>query len=358
MKKTIKIFSLILAVIFSLSLLTACNNSTNTDNPSSGNVPVGGDGKFSVPVKNITDETEYTEGAFKYVLYDDGTAIISQHTGNESEIVVPDLLGGYPVYSIASGAFYANQNVTSVTFGKNLQVIGSSAFNGCPLLENVTIPETVWGIYPEAFADTPWYNKLTDEFVIVGDSVLLKYNGTESNVVIPNTVKHISDAFLGNESIKDVVIPDSVYTIGCAAFSSSTISRAQLGNNVVLIDDSAFAYCYDLHYINMPESLKTIESYAFVSCTGLNYLKVGKNVETIAPYAFYRASQFSHIYLPKSIKTIGEMAFADCNFLAYVYYEGTKEEFDALGVSGYNSLLSDAKKYYNYDYVGGTYEAQ
>ena len=36
----------------------------------------------------------------------------------------------------------------------------------------------------------------------------------------------------------------------------------------------------------------------------------------------------------------------------------TKEEFDALGVSGYNAKLADAKKYYNYDYVGGTYEAQ
>jgi hypothetical protein len=62
--------------------------------------------------------------------------------------------------------------------------------------------------------------------------------------------------------------------------------------------------------------------------------------------------------LPKSIKSIGRFAFEDCGYLSYVYYEGTKEEFDALGVSGYNAKLADAKKYYNYDYVGGTYEAQ
>ena len=358
MKKSIKIFSLLLAIILSLSIFASCDNSNNTNSTPSSNVPVGGDGKFTVPVKNISDQTEYTEGVYKYLLYDDGTAIIYQHTGNESEIVIPDLLGGYPVYAIASEAFYGNQNVTSVTISKNVGIIGSGAFNGCPLLEKVNIPDSVWGIYPDAFSDTPWYNNLTDEFAIVGDSILLKYNGKESNVVIPNNVKHIADAFLGNETIKDVVIPDSVYTIGCAAFSSSTLTRAQLGNNVVLIEDSAFAYCYDLHYINMPESLKTIETYAFISCTGLNYLKIGKNVETIAPYAFYRASQFSYIYLPKSLKTVGEMAFADCNYLSYVYYEGTEEDFAALGISGYNSILSDAKKYYNYDYVGGTYDAQ
>ena len=97
MKKSIKTFSLLLAIILSLSIFASCDNSTNTTSTPSSNVPVGGDGKFTVPVKNISDQTEYTEGVYKYLLYDDGTAIIYQHTGNESEIVIPDLLGGYPV---------------------------------------------------------------------------------------------------------------------------------------------------------------------------------------------------------------------------------------------------------------------
>ena len=358
MKIFIKIISLILAFVLASVALIACSGKKDpTASPSK--VPIGGDGKFTVPVKEISDETIYTEGPFNYALYDDGTAIIVQHTGDELEIVVPDLIGGYPVYSIASGAFYENQNATSVTFGKNLEVIGSSAFNGCVKLENVSIPEKVWAIYPDAFTDTPWLNSLTeDEFVIVGDSVLLKYNGNSSTVVIPNTVKHISAAFMGNETIKDVTVPDSVYTVGCAAFSSSTVLRVQLGNNVVLLEDSAFAYCYDLHYINMPDSLKVIESYAFTSCSTLNYVKIGKNVEKIGNYAFYNSTQFSYIYIPKSVKTMGDFAFKDCNFLSYVYYEGTEEEFAVLGLSGTNSNLSDAKKFYNYDYAGGIYEAQ
>lgn len=357
MKSLLKITSLFLVLVLVSSLLIACSGKKDP-NASPDKVPIGGDGKFTVPQKNISDETIFTEGVYKYALYDDGSAIIVEHTGDELEIVVPDMLGGYPVTAIASGAFYGNMNATSVTMGNNLQVIGSDAFNGCSQLTKVVIPETVWAIYPNAFTDTPWYNSLTDEFVIVGDSLLLKYNGTDTTVVLPDTIKHTSAVFMGSETIKDVTIPDSVYTIGCAMFSSSSISRVQIGNNVVLIDDSAFAYCYNLNYVNMPESLKTIEAYAFSSCTSLNYIKVGKNVEKIAEYAFFRSSRFSHIYLPKSIKILGDHAFTDCNYLSYVYYEGTEEEFAALNVSGNNAPLSDAKKFYNYDYSGGIYEVK
>ena len=358
MKRFVKIISLILVIALISSLLLACSGNKDSNN-SASNVPIGGDGKFTLPIRTITDETIFTEGVFNYAVYDDGTAIVVQHTGSETEIVVPDMLGGYPVVAIASDAFYGNLVATSVKLGKHVEIIGSSSFNGCIKLEKIEIPETVWAIYPDAFTDTPWYNSLTeDEFVIVGDGVLLRYNGTDSTIVIPNTVKHTSAAFMGNETVRDITFPDSVYTIGCATLSTSTVRRVQLGNNVVVIGDSAFAYCYDLHYINIPESVKIIESYAFASCTGINYLKLGKNVEEIYEYAFSRASQFNYIYLPKSIRTIGDFAFQDCNYLTHVYYEGTEEEFAALGIDGKNEKLSDAKKFYNYDYSGGTNEAK
>ena len=382
MKMFFKILSLALVFIMLFSSLFACEelqlNSDSPDDDAADDADLeneepddeeketensqkneSGDGGFSIPQKVLSDDTTFTEGVFKYAVYDDDTAVIIEHTGNELEIVVPDTLGGYPVVAIGSGAFYENAIATSVKFGSKLEIIGSSAFNGCQMLEKVEIPETVWAIYPDAFTDTPWYKSLTkDEFVIVGDSVLLKYNGNDTKVVIPDTVKHLSAVFLGNETIKDVTIPDSVYTVGCAAFSSSTVTRVTLGKNVVMLDDSAFAYCYDLHYINMPDSLKHIGPYAFVSCTGLNYIKIGKNVETIDAYAFYRASRFSYLYLPKSIKTIGDYAFEDCYYFNYLYYEGSEADFEALGLVSANSKLLDINKFYNYDYSGGIYEAQ
>lgn len=308
------------------------------------------DGGFTFTERTMSDETEYTEGEYKYLVNDDGTAVIIQHTGDELEIVVPNMLGGYPVVEIGAYAFEGNMRATSVTMGDNLEIIRSGAFNDCSELKKVEISKSVWSIEPDAFSGTPWYNSLTeDEFVIVGDSVLLKYNGTDTTVVIPDTVKHTSAAFLGNETIKDVTVPDSVYTIGCATFASSTVSRVELGSNVVLIDGSAFSYCYALHYINIPDSVKQIRSYAFASCAGLNYVKLGKGIEKIEIYAFMRSSQFAYIYFPKSIKSLGDYAFEDC-YMARVYYEGTEEEFKAVGATGSNARLTDAKKIYNYNY--------
>ena len=49
---------------------------------------------------------------------------------------------------------------------------------------NIIIPDTVSHIGYNAFKEQ-WYENLNDEFVIAGDKVLIKYNGTERNVEIP-----------------------------------------------------------------------------------------------------------------------------------------------------------------------------
>ena len=38
--------------------------------------------------------------------------------------------------------------------GENVKIIGASAFGDSPKLAKVTIPKTVWAIYPDAFTGT------------------------------------------------------------------------------------------------------------------------------------------------------------------------------------------------------------
>ena len=189
MKFAFKILSLLLSLVLASSALAACKNADENNNTEDGGE------EFTIPTTTMSDETIYTEGTFKYAVYDDETAVIVEHTGDETEIVIPDKLGGYTVTTIGAGAFYENAIVTSVTIGENVKIIGASAFGDSPKLSSVTIPKSVWAIYPDAFTGTPWLDSNAEEFVIVGDSVLLQYNGTASKVVIPDTVKHISDAF-------------------------------------------------------------------------------------------------------------------------------------------------------------------
>lgn len=352
MKKFLKIFSVVLAVLMAVSILPSCGDETVATT------------SFEVPAdRYFVDDVDSTEGFYQYRLLDDNTVIIMEYTGQESEVVIPEKLGGYPVSTIGGAAFYANEFVKKIVISNGVDTIGSNAFNGCANLEDVFIPNTVWNINADAFTDTPWLKKFEkEEFVIVGDSILLKYNGDSVRVVIPDTVKHISAAFIGNEKIRDVVVPDSVYTVGHAAFAASTVSRVHLGNNVVLIGDSAFNACLELYYINFPDSLKKIDSYAFGSCTGLNYIKFGKGLEYIGECAFSRATQLHYIYLPKSIvpkeqnkydeeagKTIADRAFEDCA-ISYIFFEGSQAEFERISLTGTNSYLADAERIYDYNY--------
>ena len=78
---------------------------------------------------------------------------------------------------IPSGAFANNKNVTKIVLNDGVTSIGDYAFQ-----------------------NNPWYNNLTDEFVTIGDNVLIKYNGTKSSVTIPDTVKHIAGGVFKNSN--------------------------------------------------------------------------------------------------------------------------------------------------------------
>jgi len=70
----------------------------------------------------------------------------------------------------------------------------------------VTIPKTVTDIggytfRSPTFYDTPWLDGQTDDFVIVGDGVLLAYNGGSKTPVLPQTVKTIAGGLAWPEDL-------------------------------------------------------------------------------------------------------------------------------------------------------------
>ena len=341
MKKfsVIKLISLLLIAVFTLGMAASCNKGSKNE-------------PYVVPERVNSDSTIYTSGLYEYYLYEDNTAVIYAYKGEELDVKVPNELDGHTVVEIAPAAFQYNRVIQTVTLGDDLEVIGEGAFYSCRSLKSIKIGPKVRSIGPGTFDDTAYDASLTDEFVIVGDSLLLKYCGTDTTVTIPDTVKHIGPAFNSNETIVDVTMGDSVVTVGSGAFVFSSVRRVTIGNNVVLIDMYAFQGCENLRYVNIPNSVKTISYYAFYGCTSLKSLYLGKGVETINDYAFYQCSQLNYINLPKTLTKIGDFAFKDCYKLLYVYYEGSEADYEALGITGTNYVISDAKKFYNYNYEG------
>jgi hypothetical protein len=170
-------------------------------------------------------------------------------------------------------------------------------------LSDINIPNSVKEIGVNAFKETPWFNDKTDEFVIVGDGVLIKCNNDNTSVKIPENVKYISGtylkkatsvliprsvisigdyAFFGCESLIDIVIPDNLESIGKSAFGGClNLKKIVIPDNIVEIKESTFLGCINLSSVNLGKGIKSIGVYAFFNCLSLNSIKINGTVEFI-----------------------------------------------------------------------------
>src|SRR5215831_6696872 len=69
----------------------------------------------------------------------DGTVIITGYTGPGGSISVPSTIEGLPVTTIGDNAFWADNNLTSITLPEGITTIGSHTFFLCGNLVSVTL---------------------------------------------------------------------------------------------------------------------------------------------------------------------------------------------------------------------------
>lgn len=97
---------------------------------------------------------------------------------------------------------FARSGIQSVTIPDGVTSIGNGAFYHCDDLSEVTIPDSVTVIEENAFAHTPWLENWktegTEDFLIVGDGILLAYRGSEESPELPPEVKSIAPGALGD----------------------------------------------------------------------------------------------------------------------------------------------------------------
>ncbi len=162
---------------------------------------------------------------------------------------------------------FARSNLSRADIPQGVTNIGYGAFYHCAYLREVSIPSTVVSIAPKAFAESMWLKSWLagtgkEEYLIVGNGILLAYRGDGGNISLPETVKRIApEAFAGNDSIESVYIPDSVIEIGEDAFCGcKELKHVTGGANVRVIRDRAFKDC----------PLETAHVWANVEHIGLN----------------------------------------------------------------------------------------
>lgn len=214
-----------------------------------------------------TGVAEVTHGEKKY----SGNVVIPEKLDNlfyrtENYSVYKD----YTVTRIGADAFWANEDLNSVTIPNSVTSIGSGAFSACWNLTSVIVSNSVTSIGQSAFSQC---------------TSLLSVN-------IPNSIACIESAtFFGCQSLTSVTIPNSVTNIGMQAFMACiSLTSVTIPNTVTSIGEGAFAACNTLKSIALPESLKILGNYAFKSCdnliTVINLSKTPQNItdETFSVY--------------------------------------------------------------------------
>ena len=100
----------------------------------------------------VTQETRTAAAPSEYVWEQlaDGSVRITDYTGSDKELTVPDTLDGHPVTEIGPWAF-AGLSVTSVSLPEGIRVIGERAFNLCQQLTSIRVPKSVEKIGSLAF---------------------------------------------------------------------------------------------------------------------------------------------------------------------------------------------------------------
>ena len=318
----------------------------------------------------VTIYYNYTNGGKELAVTYRGSSRGSYfYTGS---IVIPESVNynavTYSVTSIGSSAFYDCTGLTSVSIPNSVTSIGSSAFYDCTGFTSITIPNSVTSIGYNAFYGCSGLKKVIVSDIaawcgmIFGDNPLsyAKHLYSDENteitdLVIPNSVKAISNnAFLNCSGLTSLTL-NNVKDVGSNAFSGCTgLSSVHL-NSVKYIASSAFSGCTGLTSIEIPNSVISIGGGAFGGCAALTSVTlnsdsivsadrtvdrnngntlgtifghqvteyiIGEGVTRIGICAFHYNykdnDNFTSITIPNSVTSIGYNAFYGCSGLKKV----------------------------------------
>lgn len=113
--------------------------------------------------------------------------------------------------------------------------------------------------------------------------------GFSGDFTLPPTVASIPQGTFSFVQLSSLTIPDDsvLTTIPAGCFENSSVRYVTLGDNVAIIGERAFQYCFQLESITFGAGLVRIEDYAFAYGSGmLRELEFPKTLDTIGEYAF------------------------------------------------------------------------
>lgn len=257
----------------------------------------------------------------------------------ESCISLEKLRLGKGLSTLGNYAFSECRSLKSVKLSEGALSVGIRAFNGCSALEEISLPSSLASVGRFAFEGTPWRNNAKG-IVVAGEGILVAAGADVGpDVVIPEGVRYIGDAFENRSDITSLTFSSTVETVGDSAFKGCTGLKAVIiPENVTRISSYAFYGCEALKSVSIPASLCDFGNWCFTGTAwaengdfvlggdgilfGCNVegeeVSVPEGVKYIAE-AFYE-SEYKSVALPQSVEKICNNAFSGSEELETVVF--------------------------------------
>ncbi len=309
------------------------------------NISIGPNNGFLLNANIAYDGTTNNPlpGGLDYEIVD-GKVTITDYTRSSSNIVIPDIIEGCPVTSIANHAFSYCSSIESITIPNSVTSIGNGAFLDCSNLTNITIPDGVASIGAKAFYNCSSLTSITipDSVTSIGSCLIgICYNIETITVDNGNTIYH---------SVGNCIIETATKTL-IAGCKNSIIPD---DGSVTSIGDESFYGSLNLTNITIPNGVVSIGVYAFCGCSSLENVTVLDGVTSIGSDAFFGCTSLKSIAIPKSVTSIGDYSFYYCINMSTVYYGGSEDDWNNISIDRYNEELLNSEIIFNSGYASNT----
>ena len=256
----------------------------------------------------------------------------------------------------------SRSNITSFTFGDDVEHITGYLCYSMNNLKEVTIGKNVTSIDDSAFGDYSGLIKVNylgtvDKWVKIEQNGALNY--------------YAKDLYINDELLTDVKITTADSIKQYAFFNFQSIKSVEIGKSVTFIGPRAFDGCSGLTKVNY---LGTVDEWVEIDFNGydsnptyyakdlyindelLTDVKI-TTADSIKQYAFLGCQSIKSVEIGNSVTSIGHNAFDYCEALTKVNYLGTVDKWVGINFNEYcsnptyyakdlyinNKLLTDIK---------------
>ena len=170
-------------------------------------------------------------------------------------------------YEIGDSAFFENTEIISLDVGEGITALGSSLFERCTNMTEVSLPTTLTAIGERCF--------------------FMYSSGGLTSLVIPKNVKTIGEKAFVCCAVESVTIPFNVKEIGSYAFNECAELKSAYVDTP-LVSSFMFTQCSALTKLTLSKNVKSINAYCINYCNSLKEITYEGTVTELKSVVGYK----------------------------------------------------------------------